>query len=172
MAKAMVKCFYCGQQFDRNSEPFVKPQANRYAHTACHEKHLSSMSQEERDYDALVAYIKQLFGGKVNIRAYKQIKEFKDTYNYSYSGMLKTLIWWYELRHNDIDKANGGIGIIPYVYQDAYKYYQDLYLASVVNEAKDIDTYTGRVREFMIEAPRADRPAVKLFKFREEKEVE
>ena len=31
MAKHMVKCLYCGQMFDANIEPFVKPNARRYA---------------------------------------------------------------------------------------------------------------------------------------------
>lgn len=32
-----VKCLYCGQQFDRDWEPFVKVTAQRYAHKECAE---------------------------------------------------------------------------------------------------------------------------------------
>lgn len=158
-AKAMVKCYYCGQLFDRNSEPFEKPKGNRYAHKACYDKHMGNMSQEERDYEALVAYIKQLLGDSLNPRVWKQLKEYRDMRNdkgehmYTYSGMLKTLVWWYELQHNDIEKANGGIGIIPYVYQDALKYYYALYLASIANEGKDLEHYQPKVREFWIDPP-------------------
>lgn len=158
-AKAMVKCLYCGQLFDRNNEPCEKPKGNRYAHKACYNKHMGTMSQEERDYEALVAYIKQLLGADLNPRVWKQLKEYKDTRNehgepmYTYSGMLKTLIWWYEIKHNDIEKANGGIGIIPFVYNDALKYYYALYLASIANEDKDVEHIQVKVREFFIEPP-------------------
>ena len=33
--------------------------------------------------------------------------------NYTYSGMLKTLKWYYEKEGNSLDKSNGSIGIIP-----------------------------------------------------------
>lgn len=170
MAKALVKCLYCGETFDRNTIDCVKPKGNRYAHKHCHEAACANKSQEELDYEALVAYIKQLFGGTVNPRVWKQIKEYKDTYEYSYSGMHKTLIWWYELKHNDIEKANGGIGIIPYVYNDALQYYYALYLAQITNEDKVI--CAAPVREFFIEPPRSIRPVPRLFKFKEENEEE
>ena len=43
------------------------------------------------------------------------IKLYKDYHEmgYSYSGMQKALYWHFELRHESIEKANGGIGIIP-----------------------------------------------------------
>lgn len=34
-----VKCFYCGERFDRDWEPFVKVNAQRYAHQHCAEAH-------------------------------------------------------------------------------------------------------------------------------------
>lgn len=167
MAKHLVKCFYCGQTFDANTEPFAKPRANRYAHAACHDKAESNKTQEERDYEALVEYIKALFGNP-NPRVWKQLKEYKDEYGYSYSGILKTLIWWYDIRHNDIEKANGGIGIVPYVYNDACDYYYALYLAQIANEDKDIEHLQMRVREFTIETPQPQRRPPRLFKFEEE----
>lgn len=30
-----VKCFFCGERFDRDFEPFRKVSANRYAHKHC-----------------------------------------------------------------------------------------------------------------------------------------
>ena len=168
-AKHLVKCFYCGQQFDCNSEPYTKPRANRYAHAAGDQQANANKTQEERDYEALVEYIKQLFGNP-NQRVWKQLKEFKDVYNYTYSGMLKTLIWWFEIKHADIEKANGGIGIIPYVYDQALQYYYALYLAQIANEDKDIEHYRVRVREFVIEEPKRIPRPPRLFKFEEDEE--
>lgn len=166
-AKHLVKCFYCGKQFDAANEPYTKPRANRYAHASCDQQANANKTQEEKDYEALVEYIKQLFGNP-NPRVWKQLKEFKDVYNYTYSGMLKTLIWWFEIKHGDIEKANGGIGIIPYVYDQALQYYYALYLAQIANEDKDIEHYQVRVREFVIEEPKATPKPPRLFKFEEE----
>ena len=58
-------------------------------------------------------------------------------YDFTYSGMLKSLKWFYEIKHNDKDSSNGRIGIIPYIYKDAYDYYYNLYLAQQRN--KDIE---------------------------------
>lgn len=30
-----VKCYFCGERFDRDFEPFIKVNANRYAHERC-----------------------------------------------------------------------------------------------------------------------------------------
>lgn len=166
-AKHLVKCLYCGQQFDINQEPFIKPRANRYAHAECHLKADANKTQEEKDYEQLVNYIKHLFG-KPNPRVWKQLKEFKEAYNYTYSGMYKTLVWWFEIKHGDIDKANGGIGILPYVYDDALKYYYALYLAQMANQNKDIAHLGSQVKEFTIEIPCPQRQSRKLFKFRED----
>lgn len=167
--KHMVKCFYCGKQFNATDEPYTKPRANRYAHAACDKQANANKTQEEKDYEALVEYIKHLFGTP-NVRVWKQIKEYKDMYNYSYSGMLKTLIWWFDIKHNDIEKANGGIGIIPYVYDQALQYYYALYLAQIANENKDIEQCHSKVREFFIEEPQTIKRPPRLFKFEEEED--
>lgn len=49
-----------------------------------------------------------------------QIKKFMQDYKYSYSGILRTLKYFYEVKQNDISKSNNGIGIVPWVYQEAY----------------------------------------------------
>lgn len=167
--KHLVKCFYCGKQFDAANEPYTKPRANRYAHASCDQQANANKTQEEKDYEALVEYIKHLFGNP-NPRVWKQLKEFKDVYNYTYSGMLKTLIWWFEIKHGDIEKANGGIGIIPYVYDQALQYYYALYLAQIANEGKDVEHYEVRVREFFIEEPQRIVKPPRLFKFEEDEE--
>ena len=163
MAKHLVKCLYCGVTFDADKEPFAKPKGNRYAHQSCYDKHMASMSQEERDYEELIDYIKTLLGDDINPRVWKQLKEYKESYKYSYSGILKTLKWWYELKGNSVEKANGAIGIVPYVYQQAWQYYYALYLAAIANEDKDIEHYQATVREFIIEPPARIVKPPKLF---------
>ena len=92
--------------------------------------------------------------------AFTTVKEFKETYDYSYSGMLKTLIWFYEIKGNSIEKANGGIGIIPFVYKDALNYYYNVYMAQMAN--KEVK-YKPAIKEITIESPEVYIKPPKMF---------
>ena len=154
MAKAIVKCLYCGEQFDRNdpSNHFVKIK-RRYAHKNCAEEYENSLTQEQKDLKSLIEYIKELLKEDYNfMKVKKQIEDYHEKYDYSYSGMLRSLKWFYEVKNNSIDKANGGIGIIPFIYNDAYKYYYNIYLAQQKN--KDIENYHTKITEITIQSPR------------------
>lgn len=167
----LVKCTICGKQFDRDKIQAVKAGARRYAHQVCFPEGeivpLPNPIDEEQL--KLEEYIMQLLGNSYNpARVKKQIKEYKETYGYTYSGMLKTLIWFYEIKGNSKDKANGGIGIIPFVYQDASNYYYSMYLAKIANQDKDITLYASQIKEIEIESPRTYIKPPRLFKFEEE----
>ena len=163
----MVKCTVCGESFDRDKVQAVKSGARRYAHYTClPEGELVPLPNAVVDQDLvdLENYIKNLLGDDYNpARVKKQIKDYKNEYNYSYSGMLKALIWFYEVKGNSIEKANGGIGILPFVYQDAYNYYYSLYLAQLVNEEKDVNQYKTKVREIVIKSPSVAEKPIRLF---------
>ena len=163
----MVKCTVCGKSFDRDKIQAVKSGARRYAHYTClPEGELVPLPNAVVDQDLvdLENYIKNLLGDDYNpARVKKQIKDYKNEYNYSYSGMLKALIWFYEVKGNSIEKANGGIGILPFVYQDAYNYYYSLYLAQLVNEEKDVNQYKTKVREIVIKSPSVAEKPIRLF---------
>ena len=123
--KIIVKCLYCGEPFDRNNPdiPFVQ-RGRRYAHQSCADEYNNSLTQEQKDLKDLIDYIKELLKEDYNfMKVKKQIEDYHKKYDYSYSGMLRSLKWFYEVKNNSIDKANGGIGIIPFIYNDAYKYY-------------------------------------------------
>ena len=163
----MVKCTVCGESFDRDKVQAVKSGARRYAHYTClPEGELVPLPNAVVDQDLvdLENYIKNLLGDDYNpARVKKQIKDYKNEYNYSYSGMLKALVWFYEIKGNSIEKANGGIGILPFVYQDAYNYYYSLYLAQLVNEEKDVNQYKTKVREIVIKSPSVAGKPIRLF---------
>lgn len=163
MAKAMVKCPYCGQTFDRNN-PDIKwvKVGRRYAHETCYQKKNLSMSQEERDLEALYQYIKALLGEDfVYVKVKKQIDQFHKQYGYTYSGMLSSLKYFYEVKRNSKEKAMGGIGIIPYIYKEAYDYYYNIYKAQQKNES--VSCYKSAVREITIQSPRSDAPRPHLW---------
>ena len=157
MKTIKVKCLYCGEIFNRNDPQITVKQINRrYAHWECWQKHLESMTQEERDIEAFYEYTKQLFGEDYNYLITKKLAErYVKENKYTYSGMLKTLKWYYEKEGNSIDKSNGTIGIIPYVYNQALRYYYTLYQAQLVNKEKDIKIFSApKERVVSIESPR------------------
>ena len=61
--------------------------------------------------------------------------------------------YWFEVKHNDISKSKGGIGIVPYIYNDAYNYYYAIWLAKETNKEKMVEDYRPTVREIRIRRP-------------------
>ena len=151
-----VTCLYCKKQFNRDKEPTKKISARRYAHLDCWKNYLANMSQEEKDIQNFYDYTKNLFGEDYNYILTKKLAErYVKENNYTYSGMLKTLKWYYEKEGHSIEKSNGSIGIIPYIYKQALNYYYTLYKAQLVNKEKDLsDFILSKERKITIESPR------------------
>lgn len=149
-----VICVYCNEKFDRDKEPAVLISSRRYAHKKCADKYGPKKTQEEEDLEKLEKYIMKLFNEPyINAKIRKQIKEYRREYNYSYSGMLKTLVYWYEVKGNSIENSNYGVGIIPHVYATAHQYYYNLYLIKLSNQNKDIEKYKPKERIIEISSP-------------------
>ena len=166
----LVKCSICGVQFDRDKIQAVRTGARRYAHYDCKPDGelvpLEIKKEEDKDLKALKDYITKLYGDKANWHLImKQIKDFQTQFNYSLSGMLKSLIWFYEIKGNSPEKSNGGIGIIPYAYQDAFNYYYSLFVAQSKNEK--IQELTNKVKEVVIPPPEIKLPK-RLFNLEDE----
>lgn len=167
MAKHIVKCAICGESFDTNSIQATRHGARRYAHQSCYPQGelvpLDISSKEDPELTALKSYIKNLFGEQCNwASTMKYIKNFKEENGYSYSGMLKSLVYFYEVKNNSIDKANGSIGIIPFVYQDAYNYYYALFMAQQ-NIEKTGSDFKYIEKERIIDIPKSKGVLKKLF---------
>ena len=166
MKAAYVKCLYCEQQFNRNDPNIeVKKVGRRYAHLQCWEQHMANMTKEEKDEMAFYVYVQQLFGSEYNYTLTKKLAErYHTESNYTYSGMLKTLKWYYEKEGHSLDKSNGSIGIIPYVYQQALNYYYNLYKAQLINQEKDIQQISQpQIREITIQSPTVYQKPPKLW---------
>lgn len=156
MAKHMVKCFYCGEQFDANTEPFEKINSRRYAHIKCHQKAFDNKSKEEKDKEILENYIKQLFGiSTLSDKIKRQLKTYMSDKekHYTYSGIYKTLKYFFEIKGNSIEKANGGIGIVSWVYDEAYRYWYDLWETQQRNMEVKSEQLIIPVREVHIKPP-------------------
>ena len=163
-----VICKYCNKPMNRKDEDCVALGNGKYAHKKCVE---IEDSRELTEQEKLERYIMKLFGTDyVHQRVKRQINDFIQQYNYTYSGIRKSLVYWYEVKGNSIDKANGGIGIVPYIYQDAYRYYYALWEAKQKNKDKDIESYKPEEIVIHIPPPQRNIKKRKLFTFLDEEE--
>lgn len=165
-----VTCQYCKQSFDRDKIAAKQLSGGRWMHEECYEKFWNGMTpaeqaqyKENEEYCKLEDYICKLFNIQhLTAKIRKQIKDIRSQYRYSYSGMLKTLKWWYEIQNHSIEEANAGIGIIPYVYDRAYDYYYSLFLAEQAN--KEIEEYNPNIIVIKIQSPQSQPHKRKEFK--------
>jgi hypothetical protein len=141
-------------------EQGVKINDRRYAHLKCSPNEGTIVPLPE-DYDEeltmLENYIKDLFHYAIlPAKIKKDIEKYKNEEGYTYSGMLKALRWWFEIRKNPISKANRGIGILPYIYDEAKERYRKVYEAETLNIKTDLTKPTEKV-VYKIPSPRFDR---------------
>lgn len=107
-------------------------------------------------------------------RIKKQIAQYTTEYGYSYSGILKALKYYYEIKKNPFDKikAKESIGIVPYIYQNAYNYYYAIWEAQQhqanISDAESIQQYIPKVIEIKIPEPKVENKKRKLFNFLDE----
>ena len=165
----IVTCVYCKQKFDRDKFPFIQVSQRRYAHQECSLSEDQKKNKEEQDRIDLENYILQLFKvDYIDVKIRKQIKQYREEYNYTYSGIRKALVYFYEVKGNSIEKANGGIGIVPYVYQQAYNYYLAIWQAQQKNQDKVLVNYVPKVKEIVIPRPQRKVKKRELFTFLDE----
>lgn len=164
-----VTCLYCKKSINKNQDEYIQISNSKYAHLTCSEL---EAKREKTDAEKLDDYIMKLFNyDYVPPRAKKQINNFIQEYNYTYSGMLKALIYFYEIKGGSVEEAHGGVGIIPFIYQDAYNYYYNLWLANQKNQNKELNKYIPQTIEIKIPVPQRKIEKRKLFSFLDEEEV-
>ena len=163
-----VTCAFCKKGLSKKDPDCVMLNNNKYVHKACQEL---EESREKTDREKLEEYIKELFAlSYIDPRVKAQIKKYIEEYNFTYSGMQKALYYFYEIKGGDKSKANGGIGIIPYIYQDAYNYHYNLWLAQQKNKDVEVQLYIPKVKEIVIQRPERKIKKRDLFVFLDEEE--
>lgn len=169
MAKRLLKCYFCGEQFDANSVPFVQVNPRRYAHKTCAEKADPQALEEMESSKKLFDYIKKLFNSDtVSVAIVRQIDAYKKDYKFTSSGILQALTYYYEVKHGSIERSGGRIGIVPYVYDEAAKYYFSIKEAQNRVPAEIIDI---NIDEIHIPVPQSKIKKRQLFIFLDKGEV-
>lgn len=169
--KPQVKCPGCGLRFYREDEPHIHIK-NRYWHTQCFNQKKKEKSQSDQSIKDLEEYICKLFGAEyVSPRIRRQINTMISQYNFTHSGILGSLKYWFEVKNGSVEKSNGGIGIVPYIYSDAESYYKSLFEAHQAN--RGVNSIEAKVVTVKITPPKSKAENLKTIdlSFLEEGEV-
>lgn len=139
-----VKCPICGLYFDRDKEKNVQIKT-RFYHINC----LSETSEGNRMI--LEEYIKDILEiDKISPLIKKQIKKYTEEDGMTYLEIRDTLKYFFELKNGNKTKAQG-IGIVPYVYDEAKKYYQKIY--DITEKAKKVEIKSNIEKNINISRP-------------------
>ena len=144
---APVKCPYCGQSFQRENTEFVQL-GRRYAHKSC----ADSVEQIHQ----LMQHVLGMGYSKTKVES--QIKNFVSKEGMTIDSIYKTLIYWYEVKHSDTSQANGGIGIVPYVYAEYLKYAQQQSANAELNKGKNIKDFITETKNVIGKATPITKP--------------
>lgn len=122
MGLAMVKCLYCGKTFDRNKEPNQKI-GRRYVHQECYEENYT-----ESDFykEQIYNFLKTLYGTNYKYQAIEAQRKSYLKKGMTNKGIYQSLKYFFEIKKGSLEKTDGRIGIVPYVYDEAEKYYEKL----------------------------------------------
>lgn len=133
MKKHIVKCRFCKENFDTSEleegVDWIMPSNKFYYHLECYTQLLSAKNDIKKTigddlwYDVVKDYLyKDL---KIDVDFAKLDSQWNSfTKNgKTPKGIYFALKYYYGHLHNDPSKANGGIGIIPYIYEDGCRYW-------------------------------------------------
>jgi len=87
--------------------------------------------------------------------------------------MTKALEYFHKIKGNAIDPTKEPTpGIIPYVYNQAYNYYYNLWLAAEANKSKNLNDYIPKDIVVVIKSPQKQEYKRKLFTFLDEEDAD
>lgn len=80
---------------------------------------------QDEQRSACIEFVYTLFDQKVAPRTFSMLKNYIKK-GYTWIGITRAVEWFYLVKRNDISKAKGSLGIVPYVYDEAQIYYEKL----------------------------------------------
>lgn len=127
----IVQCRICKQKFDIDKidkDKWTKPTNNQYYHTDCYNDWKNADNHTDSDWVALIYdfIARDLKVSYDYFMCEAQRKRFIKQNHCTNKGIYFTLKYFYEKKQGDWSKGNGGIGIVPYVYNDAREYWTAL----------------------------------------------
>ena len=134
--RTIVKCIYCDVPVNKEQDEYIKTNSG-YAHQSCYDEKQKKKKklEEKREYKRKIhEKISSVCGDSyIKTKVDRQIKSFVED-GLKETGIYNTLVYWYDIKHNSPANAAGGIGIVPYVYNEAADYWRKNELKKQVND--------------------------------------
>lgn len=109
-------CKYCNTK--RNKDDMIKHNRQYFCNDTC----LLAYKKQVADRKDLMGYLTELYG-KFPVKVVKQIEDFKKQ-GMTYKGQELSLRYWYDTLEKEFNEEMG-MGIIPYIYEDAKQFFMD-----------------------------------------------
>ena len=139
-----VKCPECDTLNDK--EVAVYHNGRHYC-AVCYENKKKSSD----DYKALIEYICEIYGIEAPTGwMLKQIKDFREQFGYTYKGIKSSLHYFYEIQEGNSVENSMGIGIVPFIYDEAKNYYIDKKVIKDNVKGCDVNEITSEVNTINI----------------------
>ena len=131
----LVMCRFCKERFDREKEIediyWVRPSPRMYYHKSCYDNwrsksiDLNTQLDEQKWESYIYEFLARDLKVKYNyMKCRKQMENFVKKYKYTYKGMLFALKYFYEIKKGDWEKSENGVGILPFIYDEARSYWE------------------------------------------------
>lgn len=146
-------CSVCGKVSKEENNIFVK--GKPYC-KSCYQEKYSKEEEAKRnsaDYKKLIEFICNLWDlDRPPMHILAQISNFKKTYEgMTYRGMLSTLDYFYNIANNPVNENKPSVAIIPYVYDEARHFYEDLRDIKKNVHLKEAEKYGVKIVEILEE---------------------
>lgn len=159
------KCIFCGSIIENSTDEI--PYKNRYAHKNCFNTAMKTTVTKKKEYietkkktpgraktktelkDALSEeeyqdkillfnYLRKLLNkDDLSAKIYKLTEDYIKKYDFTYKGILNTLVYYFDLCNHGVD--GDCIGIVPYYYNEANEYYDHYQNALKSNKVIEVD---------------------------------
>ena len=148
-----MQCALCNQEIIGTK--YKSKKRKRY-HIECFDKlidnaetknHMKASGIKNNEKNELIKYICQLYNlSEIPYAIDKQIDNFVAQLGYTYTGIQKTLYYFYELSRNNVDNHTSTIGIVPYYYEEAKKFFNTVHDSNELNKEFVLDEKTVHVK--------------------------
>lgn len=154
----LVHCRICKLPIDKDKDPegktWIMPSKNFYYHRNCYEDWKLSNPAKDSDWkDFIYDYLARELKVSYNYHMCEAQREKYLKQDMTNKGIFFSLKYFYEVKNGDWEKSHGGLGIIPYIYNDSCEYW-----VKKNNSDKGICT---RIELQMREAKNQERKVVK-----------
>lgn len=129
-------CEFCHKAVPNDEA--VSLSGDRFAHKKCQN---ADAQQDKSDYDKLFEYIMVLYNESfVNPAKQKAIEKMIKDHKFTHSGIHGTLVYLYDILKKRPEDSNY-LGIVPWYYTEAKKYFENKAKVNAENAKKDIENY-------------------------------